>query len=98
MPINVVDIRTQVDLLVKDSIIDKSLLIDKYNYLYTISKSLFDFIIRNRNDFDQELFNYNLNKMLDCIINIQNLSLTQNDASEFIGDMLAKQFIPQCRD
>lgn len=76
------------------------LLQEKYNYLYITSKTLFNFIIKSsKNDKkDYEQFNLNLNKMLNYIINIQNNELTQNDASEHIGNLLANQFIPQLKN
>ena len=96
------DIQSQVQSLIfdlKDKKINLVLLKEKYNYLYITSKTLFDFIVKNVNskNFDRELFNLNLNKMLNYIVDIQNNNLTQNDASEHIGGLLAKQFIPQLK-
>lgn len=105
MSTDVNNIKVQVQDLISDlannNNYDKSLLEAKYNYLYVTSKTLFDFIVKNikeANDkFDMELFNLNLNQMLNYIVKIQNNELTQNDASESVGSLLANQFIPQCR-
>ena len=35
--------------------------------------------------------------MLNHILKIQKNELTQNDASESVGDLVAKQFIPQLK-
>ena len=72
---------------------------DKYNHLYTTSKTLFNFIIKehNKTNFNKELFDRNLNQMLSHISRIQKDEISQNDASENIGQLLAKQFIPQCK-
>lgn len=94
---NVDKIKTQVDLLIQDVINGTVIRQENYNYLYSTSKTLFDFIIREvkcRN-FNKERFELNLNVMLNNILKIQKNELTQNDASEIVGELVAKQFIPQ---
>lgn len=69
----------------------------KYNYLYSTSKTLFNFICKQvkKPEFNKEQFNTNLEQMLNHILKIQREEISQNDASENIGKLLAKQFIPQ---
>jgi hypothetical protein len=69
----------------------------KYKYLYTTSKTLFKFIISNyqKPDFDEELFNKNLDVMLTQILKIQNSQTSQHTASEFVGTHLAYTYVPQ---
>ena len=76
---------------------DTEILQEKYNYLYTTSKTLFNFIIKehNKQGFDKTLFDRNINQMLSHITRIQKDEISQNNASENIGKLLAKQFIPQ---
>ena len=94
---NVDKIKTQVDLLIQDVINGTVIRQENYNYLYSTSKTLFDFIIREvkGRNFNKERFELNLNVMLNNILKIQKNELTQNDASEIVGELVAKQFIPQ---
>ena len=68
----------------------------KYSYLYNISKTLFNFIYKEKKNksISIEIFNNQLNQMLDYISKIQKKELTQNNASELVGKMLANQYIP----
>lgn len=93
-------IKTQVYNLmsdVKNGEKDTALLEDKYNYLYTTSKTLFNLVCKEakKESFNKEQFDKNLDQMLKHILKIQQNELTQNEASENIGKLLAKQFIPQ---
>lgn len=76
---------------------NKELLEQKYEYLYSTSKTLFEFIIREtaKKNFNKSQFDTNLDFMLNHILKIQNKELSQNDASENVGKLVAKQFIPQ---
>ena len=69
----------------------------RYKTLFTTSKTLFDFILKNygNNTFDKSHFQKNLDMMLNAILNIQNSQLTQEQASISIGKSLASQYIPQ---
>lgn len=68
-----------------------------YNYLFTTSKTLFNLVCKEAKNpnFNKQQFDKNLDQMLKHILKIQNDELTQNEASENIGKLLAKQFIPQ---
>lgn len=70
---------------------------EKYNYLYSTSKTLFTFVSKEikRPSFNKQQFDKNLDNMLNHILKIQKDELSQNEASENIGKLLAKQFIPQ---
>jgi len=73
---------------------------NKYNYLYTISKTLFNYIYKEYTQenvsIEQENIIKNiLNKMLESISNIQKNKINQNNASEYIGKILANQYAPQ---
>ena len=70
---------------------------EKYNYLYSTSKTLFTFVSKEikKPSFNKQQFDKNLDHMLNHIIKIQKDELSQNEASENIGKLLAKQFIPQ---
>lgn len=76
---------------------DTDILESKYNYLYSTSKTLFNFVIKEttKSTFNKQQFDKNLEFMLDNITKIQNSELSQHKASENIGKLLAKQFIPQ---
>lgn len=99
---NVDQIKTQVTELILDCInttLDVKFLETKYVYLYTVSKTLFEFIIRETKskNFNKSRFDNNLDFMLNYILKIQNNELTQNDASESVGELVAKQYIPQLK-
>jgi hypothetical protein len=70
---------------------------EKYNYLYSTSKTLFTFVSKEikKPSFNKQQFDKNLDHMLNHILKIQKDELSQNEASENIGRLLAKQFIPQ---
>jgi hypothetical protein len=70
---------------------------NKYNYLYSTSKTLFTFVSNEikKSFFNKQQFDRNLDQMLNHIMKIQKDELSQNEASENIGKLLAKQFIPQ---
>lgn len=72
---------------------------EKYNVLFTTSKSLFNMIIKDavKSDFDKKAFYDKLDKMLYYIKKIQDSNITQHNASEKIGEMLASEYIPQCK-
>lgn len=76
---------------------DTEQLKDKYNYLYSTSKTLFTFVSKEiqKPSFNKQQFDKNLEQMLNHILKIQKDELSQNEASENIGKLLAKQFIPQ---
>jgi hypothetical protein len=107
---NVTLIKTQISNLISDlnnysktsrniSIYENSLQ-NKYNYLFTTSKTLFNMIFNafKNNKFDQEYFNVIINKMLNHITQIQNKEISQYDASVNIGTDLAHKYIPQLKE
>jgi Asp-tRNA(Asn)/Glu-tRNA(Gln) amidotransferase B subunit len=69
---------------------------NKYNYLYKTSKTLFAFIVQeaNKTNFSKENFDKKINEILNLILKIQKSELTQNEASEKVGVMLANEYIP----
>jgi hypothetical protein len=72
---------------------------EKYNILYKTSKSLFDLIIKDasKTNFNRALFDEKLDKMLYYIEKIQQSGVTQDLASQKVGEMLASEYIPQCK-
>ena len=98
---NVDKVNEQVELLINElslsTNLEESYLQDKYSYLYSTSKTLFNFIVKQvtKPDFNKEIFDKNLKQMLSHILKIQKNEISQNSASEIIGKLLAKQFIPQ---
>ena len=74
----------------------ENILQDKYSYLYSISKTLFSFIIKEhkKDKFNRDDFKKNLNITLSYITKIQQNQITQDKASEHIGTIMAKQYIP----
>ena len=72
----------------------------KYSYLYSTSKTLFNFVIKESSipGFNKTLFDRNLTEMLKHIVLIQKDEISQNTASENIGKLLATQFIPQYKN
>jgi len=83
------------------SIYEKSLE-KKYNHLFTTSKTLFNIIIKqykNKNEnFDKQHFNLMINKMLEYVSKIQNNEISQYNASVEIGSDLAYKYIPQLKE
>lgn len=93
-------IKTQVYNLmddIKNGEKDSEKLEDKYSYLFSTSKTLFNLVCKEakNHNFNKQQFDKNLEQMLNHILKIQKDELSQNDASENIGKLLAKQFIPQ---
>lgn len=76
---------------------DMESLESKYNYLFSTSKTLFNFVIKEstKPQFDKSSFDRNLTQMLHHITLIQRDEMSQNTASENIGQLLADQYIPQ---
>jgi hypothetical protein len=67
----------------------------KYRYLFTTSKTLFNFVLKqNRATFDRVNFDKTLDLMLKSIASIQSASVSQYDASAKVSEHLAHQFIP----
>jgi hypothetical protein len=69
----------------------------KYNYLFNISKTLFNLVVKEAKNpnFNKTSFDNNLSHMLNNIIKIQQNQISQHNASEDVGKLLAKQYIPQ---
>ena len=69
---------------------------NKYNYLYKTSKTLFTFIVQetNNTNFIKEHFDRKINEIFNLILKIQKDEITQNEASEKVGVMLANEYIP----
>jgi hypothetical protein len=78
---------------------------NKYKYLESTSKTLYDYIIKQYNNnttqvFNKTFFTNNLEMMLQGIEKIQkskDIEKTQHEASVFVGEQLASQFIPQLK-
>lgn len=70
---------------------------NKYKNLSSTSPTLFNLILSEatKNSFDKTAFNNKINEMLDLITNIQSSKISQDDASEKVGVMLANEFIPR---
>jgi hypothetical protein len=68
----------------------------KYNTLYNTSQTLFKMVLTEakRSNFDHWSFFAKLNPMLDLVLKIQNSEISQYKASENIGLLLGKEFIP----
>ena len=78
----------------------KEILQEKYSNLFKTSKTLFNTIYNESSDsnFDKVKFRFRLNKMLELVYKIQNSNITQETASEEIGTILAKEYIPQLKE
>jgi len=79
--------------------LDTKELEQKYNYLFNTSKTLFNLVLKESKNpnFNKASFDKNLSQMLNNIVKIQQNQITQHNASEHIGKLLAKQYIPQCK-
>lgn len=79
---------------------DEEHLESKYSYLFSTSKTLFNFVIKesSKPSFNKTIFDRNLTEMLKHIVLIQKDEISQNTASENIGKLLANQFIPQYKN
>lgn len=64
----------------------------KYEYLFKISPKLFNLIKteHNKKSFKRE----NIDTFLHLISSIQESKISQNDASQEVGSLIAKQYIP----
>ena len=73
---------------------------NKYNYLWSTSQTLYNYILReySKPNFDKEFFNKNLNMMLQSIENIQKSKVSQYDASVSVCKELASQYIPNLKN
>lgn len=71
----------------------------EFRKLYKTSKTLFNYIYINYNteNFNENFFNKTIDMMLDKIISIQQSEITQESASNNIGSLLAKKYIPQLK-
>ena len=71
----------------------------KYKYIFDTSTTLYKLIYDQYNSLkvDKTHMLNNLNMMLVAIENIQKSQITQYDASESIGEVLASQYIPQLK-
>lgn len=85
---------------IKNNNKDKEVLQEKYKMLFKTSKTLFNRIYTDASmsNFNKDQFYLRLDKMLELIYNIQNSNISQNTASEEIGTILAKEYIPQLKD
>lgn len=71
----------------------------KYKDLFNTSKTLFQYILTNYGtvSFNCGFFDSTIDLMLTKISSIQNNEITQESASEIIGNHLAKKYIPQLK-
>lgn len=67
--------------------------------LHKTSKTLFNFIFKEcrKKNFDRNSFQNKLEQMLVLIEKIQKSEISQNNASEKVGEFLAKEYIPQLK-
>jgi len=74
----------------------------KYEHLINTSNTLYTFICtqlqQNFRNFDRDALQQRLDMMLNVILNIQSSKISQYDASVIIGEKLARDYIPQCRE
>lgn len=80
----------------------ENLFSEKYKHLISTSTTLYKFICKqmqqNFTNFNKVAFQQRLDMMLNAILNIQNSKISQYDASVMIGEKLAHDYIPQCRE
>lgn len=69
----------------------------RFNYLFTTSPTLFNFIMKNYKSNNKEVFKKNIEMMLGLIKNIQTSQISQYDASTIVGQSIGEQYIPQLR-
>lgn len=71
----------------------------EFKKLYKTSKTLFNYIFNNYNTskFNEDFFNKTIGTMLGKIRSIQSSEITQEHASNQIGGLLAKKYIPQLK-
>lgn len=99
---NVPIIKQQVDDFIKDVLENNSIQApeEKYNILFKTSKALFDMIhvdIRKQvssNTFEYDKFMFRLNRFLELVLKIQEKELSQEKASEIVGQDVAQEYIP----
>jgi hypothetical protein len=75
---------------------DESYYQTKYSTLFGTSQTLFKMVLTEarKSNFDHWSFFAKLNPMLDLVLKIQNSEISQYKASENIGLLLGKEFIP----
>lgn len=80
----------------------ESIFADKYSCLIKTSNTLYKFICNQMQStfktFNRSVLQQRLDMMLNAILNIQNSQISQYDASVMIGEKLAQDYIPQCRE
>jgi len=71
----------------------------KYSYIIETSENLYKMIYDQykMSVFDKKFFLKNIETMLQAIERIQQVKVTQYDASKEIGEMLAGHYIPQLK-
>jgi hypothetical protein len=71
----------------------------EYKYLFTTSKTLWNYIFTQykSNTFDKTHFNKNLDMMLNTILKIQQSKISQQQGSTIVGEEIASQYIPQLK-
>jgi hypothetical protein len=103
---NTILLRQQVNDMIRD-LQNKAVLLDlfqiyknKYNYLYTTSKTLFEFILKNftTESFDKEYFHKSLAFMLEQIELIQSNKVSQYTASSNVGYHFADKYMSHLKD
>lgn len=78
---------------------DNNALTQKFEYLHSTSKTLFNFILKNYKNpkFDKTFFDKTLSVMLAQISEIQTNTTSQYLASKAVGEHIAEHFIPQVK-
>jgi predicted glycosyl hydrolase (DUF1957 family) len=71
----------------------------KYKTLFKTSETLFKYIVTNygTDRCNKQFLDQTLEMMLSKVSSIQNSEMSQEDASAFVGNILAKKYIPQMK-
>ena len=86
-------INTMLELLDQNTIKSELILKNRFNYLFTTSPTLFNFILKNHTTQDRDNLLNKINMMLSLINKIQNSEISLYDASAKVGQEMADEYI-----
>lgn len=90
------DIYNMLNLLDSHSVIpEENILKKRFDYLFKISPTLFNFILKNHNKQDRKTLLSNIDMMLALVVKVQKSQVSLYDASAIVGQKIGEQYIPQ---
>lgn len=81
--------------LLDSSVISEDVLKKRCTYLFKISPTLFNFILKNHKKQDRKTLLSNIDMMLALLLKVQKSQVSLYDASAIVGQKIGEQYIPQ---